>query len=59
MTDEGVRGHALRLVNGAREAVGVDVLHDLPRGIKEQVARWVLASLVKIESSLWRTRPTN
>ena len=35
MTNAEVRREALRLVNGAREAVGVDLLDDLPRGFRE------------------------
>ncbi len=35
MTNTDVRREALRLVNGARKALGVDLLDDLPQGIRE------------------------
>ncbi len=35
MTDAEIQRETLRLVNGARDAVGVAVLDDLPRGIRD------------------------
>ncbi len=35
MTNAEVRRDALRLVNAAREAVGVALLDDLPRGVRD------------------------
>jgi len=35
MTNEDVRREALHLLDGARKAVGVGLLDDLPRGIRE------------------------
>jgi hypothetical protein len=47
MTNADVRREALRLVNGARKVVGVDLLDDLPRGIREDCGSCPIARVLE------------